>query len=161
MHLDNSKTCNSLFRESADQLVQELGELANQRAEKLQLAYEECDDDYDDPVAAIMSPYMELQDNGMDWIYKNIELHFFIGLVNCDTVEADKLCDKKRTGRTGNVAQLCRFCYCPTQVDYEECDDNYEDPVEMVKSGSRVISAHHGPGPTAHDYLHFASAGSP
>ena len=71
-------------------------------------------------IKAIMETYRELQEEGMVWdykyrgkIYKNLELVFFVAFVKCDTDEADKLCGSY-TCRTGNVAQLCRYCECPT-----------------------------------------------
>ena len=71
-------------------------------------------------IAAIMASYRELQDKGMVWdykyrgkVYKDLELVFFVAFVKCDTDEADKLCGSY-TCRTGNVAQLCRYCTCPT-----------------------------------------------
>ena len=72
-------------------------------------------------IRAIMDSYRELQDKGMVWdykyrgkIYKNLELVFFVAFVKCDTDEADKLLCGSCTCRTGNVAQLCRYCCCPT-----------------------------------------------
>ena len=52
MHLDKSKTCNSLFREAADKLDKAYGKVVDARADTMELAYEEYDDNYDEPVTA-------------------------------------------------------------------------------------------------------------
>lgn len=79
----------------------------------------------------ILGSYRRIQDNGgfaWDLHYKGkiYRLQFipFVIFVKGDTVEHDKHCGKYGT-RTGGVAQLCRYCTCPTMdtnlayVDHE------------------------------------------
>ena len=68
----------------------------------------------------ILQSYKQMEQDGMVWdyvyngkTYHDLELVFYIPFVKCDGEEADKLCGKYLT-RTGNVAQLCRYCQCPT-----------------------------------------------
>lgn len=53
-------------------------------------------------------------------LYEEVEFVPFIAFIKCDTSEADKLCGSY-TSRNGNVAQLCRYCECPT--------DQSDDPL--------------------------------
>ena len=64
---------------------------------------------------------VKLQKTGFIWdlqyknrTYKDIEFIVYVPFVKCDTEEGDLLCGKYLV-RTGNVAQLCRYCYCPTE----------------------------------------------
>ena len=79
----------------------------------------------------IFESYIELQNTGFYWdlayknkVYENIEFVLFTPFFKVDSDEAEKLCGKF-TSRTGNVAQLCRYCECPTNesdkpfVNYE------------------------------------------
>ena len=65
--------------------------------------------------------------NGMvfDYVYKrklyrNLELLFYIHFVKCDGEEGDKLC-AKYLSRAPNVAQICRYCLCPTKWTSHIC----------------------------------------
>lgn len=75
-------------------------------------------------LAEILGQFVEIQNKGFMWdlvyrktLYEDIEFVPFVPFIKCDTEEADRLAGKYTT-RTGNVAQLCRYCCCPTQ----ECD---------------------------------------
>ena len=69
----------------------------------------------------ILESYQKFQKKGLIWdfvyngtVYYDIELVFFVPFIKCDTDEADKLCGSF-TARGRNVAQLCRYCECPTR----------------------------------------------
>ena len=68
----------------------------------------------------ILAGLVELQKKGLKWdlvyngrCFENVEFVFFVPFIRCDTDEADRLCGSY-TNRTKNVAQLCRYCLCPT-----------------------------------------------
>ena len=90
-------------------------------------------------LAAVMSSYKVLEENGIVWdykyrgkIYKNIEMFFFVIFIKCDTDEADKLCGSY-TCRGKNVCQLCRYCCCPTDLT-DKVDANFpKKTVEMIR----------------------------
>ena len=63
---------------------------------------------------------VELQETGFIWdtaaygnLYKGLEFVPFVLNVKCDTEEGDLLCGKYLV-RTGNVANICRYCECLT-----------------------------------------------
>ena len=71
-------------------------------------------------LAEILKSYRQTEQRGMVFdykykgkLYKNVEFVFFTAFIKCDTEEADKLCGSY-TNRNRNVAQLCRYCCCPT-----------------------------------------------
>jgi hypothetical protein len=73
----------------------------------------------------ILASYVKLQESGFVWdlfyngkLYKDIEFIPFVPFIKCDTDEADVLCGSYKS-RGKHVAQLCRYCECPTN----ECDD--------------------------------------
>ena len=66
------------------------------------------------------SKYKNLEERGMVWdyryrgkVHRKIEFKFFSFCIKCDTDEADECCGKYKV-RNGKVAQLCRYCVCPT-----------------------------------------------
>ena len=68
----------------------------------------------------ILKDFVEMQHDGFVWdlqigdkLHKNVEFIPFVPFVKTDTDEADKLCGSY-TNRNWNVAQLCRYCTCPT-----------------------------------------------
>ena len=76
--------------------------------------------DYHTMLDAILMSYLDLQTNGFIWdlryrgkTYKDVEFVPFVMFVRCDTDEADVLCGSYKS-RTAGVAQLCRYCTCPT-----------------------------------------------
>ena len=76
--------------------------------------------DFHAMLAVVLKSYVKLQNSGFIWdlpyngnVYKDIEFVLFTPFVKCDGEEGDKLCGKYTT-RTGNVAQLCHYCECPT-----------------------------------------------
>lgn len=76
--------------------------------------------DYHTMLDTILLSFLDLQTNGFIWdlryrgkTYKDVEFVPFVMFVKCDTDEADVLCGSYKS-RTANVAQLCRYCTCPT-----------------------------------------------
>ena len=64
--------------------------------------------------------YVELQETGFIWdlhyrgrVCKDTEFVLFAPFMKVDGDEADKLCGKHLC-LTGNVAQICHYCECPT-----------------------------------------------
>lgn len=84
----------------------------------------------------IMASFVELQKKGLKWdlcyngkIYKDVEFVLFVPFIQCDTDEADKLCGSY-TSRGANVAQLCRYCKCPT----DKSDDPFVKLIPKKKA---------------------------
>jgi len=101
------------------QLIRNEGHFNNKELDKGQ--------DYHSILSVILESLVELQETGMVWdlyyngvLYKGIELVFFVPFFKCDTDEADKLTGSYQM-RGRNVAQLCRYCLCPTNES-----DNHE-----------------------------------
>ena len=76
--------------------------------------------DLHDMVAVILKSFVKLQKSGFKWwlryrgkLYKDVEFIPFVPFIMADTDEADKHCGKFLV-RTRNIANLCRFCTCPT-----------------------------------------------
>ena len=68
----------------------------------------------------ILESYVELQKTGFKWdlmhngkLCKGVEFIPFVPFIKCDTKEADKFCASYGS-RGHGVAQLCRYCECPT-----------------------------------------------
>lgn len=68
----------------------------------------------------IFEELVQIQNQGFIWdlyynnnLYKGIEFVPFVPFIKADTEEADRLCGSY-TNRNKNVAQLCRYCECPT-----------------------------------------------
>ena len=83
--------------------------------------------DFHTMLEVVLKSYVTLQNKGFLWdlpykgrIFKDIEFVFFTPFIKVDGEEADKLCGKFLS-RTRNVAQLCRYCECPT--------DKSDDPL--------------------------------
>jgi hypothetical protein len=77
--------------------------------------------DYHTMLDAILESYLDVQDHGFIWdlryrgkTYKDVEFVPYVMFVKCDTDEADILCGSYKS-RGAGVAQLCRYCTCPTQ----------------------------------------------
>ena len=89
---------------------------------------------------AILDSYTTLQNKGFVWdlrygdnVYKDIEFVIFTPFFKVDGDEADKLCGKY-TSRTHRVAQLCRYCECPTkQTDKPLRKDPFKE-VEKIQA---------------------------
>ena len=71
-------------------------------------------------LATILEGFVEIQKAGLRWdlqiggrVFRDVEFKFFVPFIKADTEEADKLCGSF-LARTRNVAQLCRYCECPT-----------------------------------------------
>ena len=76
--------------------------------------------DFHTMLEVVLKSYIKLQNRGFYWdlpyknrVYRNIEFVLFTPFIKVDGEEADKLCGKYLS-RTRNVAQLCRYCECPT-----------------------------------------------
>ena len=72
-------------------------------------------------LAKIMEEFVEIQESGFDWdlmykgtLYQGIEFVLFVPFIKADTEEADRLCGHY-TSRGRHVAQICRYCCCPTK----------------------------------------------
>ena len=98
--------------------------------------------DFHSMLDVILESLVHMQDAGMVWdlryknkVHKNVEFVFYVAFVRCDTEEADKLCGKYLS-RGRNVAQLCRYCHCPTN----ESDDPMADyPLKTKDKVQRLI----------------------
>ena len=76
-------------------------------------------------LSVALESFVDVQRTGFMWDlvheeteYKNSRAIIYVSHLKVDNDEADKAYTKYEV-RTGNVAQLCRTCYCPTC----ECDD--------------------------------------
>jgi len=93
-------------------------------------------------VSVVLRSYIELQNSGFIWdlfyknqVFKDLEFVLFTPFLKVDGEEADKLCGKYSV-RTGNVAQLCRYCMCPT----DKADDPKADyKLKTAKKIKRLI----------------------
>jgi hypothetical protein len=72
-------------------------------------------------LGCILTTFVDFQTNGLIWdlryggkTYNDVEFVPFVIIVKCDTVEANALCGSYNSGGIG-VAQLCRYCTCPTE----------------------------------------------
>ena len=70
----------------------------------------------------LLASFVEVQNKGFMWdlrykgkTYKDVEFVPFVIFIKCDTDEADVLCGSYKS-RTKGVAQLCRYCTCPTEA---------------------------------------------
>jgi hypothetical protein len=77
--------------------------------------------DFHTMLDCILTTFVDFQTNGLIWdlryggkTYNDIEFVPFVIFVKCDTVEANALCGSYNSGGIG-VAQLCRYCTCPTE----------------------------------------------
>lgn len=104
--------------------------------------------DFHTLMKALMSELTKLQDTGFIWdlyyngkTYKDVEFIPFVPFLMCDTEEADRHCSKY-LARGQGVAQLCRYCYCPTmQSDNPKADyplKEWKDIDNMVQGGDVV-----------------------
>ena len=99
--------------------------------------------DYHNMLAVVYKPLAELCESGFVWdfyyrgkLYKGVKFVPYIALIRCDTDEADGLCGSFKT-RTGNVANLCRYCVCPTG----ESDNPRADyPLKTATKVNRLIA---------------------
>ena len=93
----------------------------------------------------IMASYIKLQKTGgvkWDLMYKGkryegVEFVFFVPFIRCDTDEADKLCGSY-TSRGKGVAQLCRYCRCPTD---QSDDPEVSFPKKTATAIARLVEA--------------------
>ena len=76
--------------------------------------------DFHSMLKVVLKSYIKLQETGFfgdlayqNKVYKDIEFVLFTPFIKVDGEEADKLCGKYLS-HTGNVAQLCHYCECPT-----------------------------------------------
>jgi len=78
----------------------------------------------------VLESFVKLQNKGFVWdlsyngnVYKNTEFVPFVPFIKCDTKEANILCGSY-TNQGKNVAQLCRYCKCPT-MESDDFKANY------------------------------------
>jgi hypothetical protein len=98
--------------------------------------------DFHSMLQVVLKSYIELQNKGFIWdlhyndqVYEGVEFVLFTPFVRCDGEEADKLCGKYLS-RGRKVAQLCRYCECPTG----RSDDPFADyPLKTTAKISRLI----------------------
>jgi hypothetical protein len=97
--------------------------------------------DYHNMLAVLLEDFVAIQQRGFSWNLKYrgaiypVEFVVFVPFIKCDTDEADVLTGAYKSRGRG-VAQLCRYCLCPTQ----ECDKplaqyppkNWEDIQELI-----------------------------
>lgn len=90
-----------------------------------------------------LKSFVKLQKTGFIWdfkyknkTYKDVEFIIYVPFVKCDTEEGDLLCGKYLV-RTGNVAQLCRYCHCPT-ADADNPRANYK--LKTQKEIERLVN---------------------
>ena len=100
--------------------------------------------DFHTMLDALLTSYVDVQTNGFVWdlryrgkTYKDIEFVPFVIFVKCDTLEADLLCGSY-TNRNKGVAQLCRYCTCPTN-DSDKVHARY--PPKTVEMVQKLIEA--------------------
>jgi len=96
--------------------------------------------DFHTMLSCLLTSYADVQNNGFVWdlryrgkTYKDIEFVPFVMFVKCDTDEADVLCGSYKS-RTANVAQLCRYCTCPTQESDLVFALNPQKTVKMIQN---------------------------
>ena len=97
----------------------ELEDLLDNEGDEINKALPKAQD-FHTILSAILESYIDLQNTGFVWdlaykghMYKNMQFVLFTPFVKVDSDEADKLCGKFKS-RTRNVANLCRYCVCPT-----------------------------------------------
>ena len=116
------------------QLVRNEGQIGTNDVPKAQ--------DYHTMLASILESLVDLQDASFCFdftykgrTYKNTEIVLYVPFFKVDTEEADKLCGKYLS-RGKNVAQLCRYCTCPTA----QCDDPLDNsPLKTEAKIQRLI----------------------
>ena len=93
-------------------------------------------------IDVIMASYVNLQNTGFVWdlMYKgkkyyDVEFVLFTPFLKLDGDEADKLCGSY-TVRTSNVAQLCRYCECPTS---ESADPTAKHPLKTQEKIQQLV----------------------
>jgi hypothetical protein len=100
--------------------------------------------DYHTMLDMILVSFLDVQTNGFMWdlryrgkTYKDVEFVPFVMFIKCDTDEADVLCGSYKS-RSAGVAQLCRYCTCPT---LESDLVNATFPVKSVAMIASLVEA--------------------
>ena len=100
--------------------------------------------DFHTMLSVLLSSLVDVLKNGFIWdlryrgkTYKDIEFVPFVMFIKADTQEADLLCGSY-TSRGLSVAQLCRYCTCPT-MESDLVYANY--PVKTVPMIHDLVSA--------------------
>ena len=96
--------------------------------------------DFHTMLSFALKSLVELQETGFIWdtaaygnLYKGLEFVIFVLNVKCDTEEGDLLCGKYLV-RTGNVANICRYCECPTaDADNPRAQYAFKTPKSIEK----------------------------
>ena len=96
--------------------------------------------DYHAMLDAVLDRYKDLQTTGIkfDWMYKgkmypDTEFILFIPHIKADNEEADKLAGKYGS-RSKHVAQICRFCTCPTMLSDRVTAHHMRKTVPMISN---------------------------
>ena len=104
------------------QLVRNEGQIGPNEVPKAQ--------DYHTMLASIIESLVDMQDSSICFdlrykgkTYKNTELVFYVPFFKVDTEEADKMCGSYLC-RGRHVAQLCRYCTCPTPQSDNPLDNS-------------------------------------
>ena len=100
--------------------------------------------DFHTMLSVLLSSLVDVLKNGFIWdlryrgkTYKDIEFVPFVMFIKADTQEADLLCGSY-TSRGLSVAQLCRYCTCPT-MESDLVYANY--PVKTVPMIHDLVAA--------------------
>ena len=95
-------------------------------------------------IAVLLESYVKIQETGFVWdlhyrnnVYKDVEFVLFTPFFKVDGDEGDKLCGKY-TSRGENVANLCRYCECPT----DRSDDPLADYPYKTTAQIQALVAH-------------------
>jgi hypothetical protein len=90
-------------------------------------------------LSVLLEEYLTIQEKGFHWdlfyngrLYEDIEFVPYVHFIKCDTEEADRLAGKY-TSWTINVANLCRYCCCPTSYSDDPLADYPWKTVPMIK----------------------------
>jgi len=88
----------------------------------------------------ILKDFAKIMESGFEWDlmyankrYQGVEFVPYIHMIKCDTEEADLLAGKYLS-RTNNVAQLCRYCCCPTEKSDDPRAQYPPKTVEMIRT---------------------------
>ena len=89
-------------------------------------------------LGVILQDFVKIQTTGFEWdlmykgkLYERVEFVPYIHFIKSDTDEADRLAGSY-TSRWGGVAQLCRYCCCPTNKSDDPRAKYEAKTVEMI-----------------------------
>ena len=96
--------------------------------------------DFHTMLSFALKSLVDLQERGFIWdtaaygnLFRGLEFVPFVLNVKCDTEEGDLLCGKYLV-RTQNVANICRYCVCPTaNADNPNAEYRFKTPKMIQK----------------------------